>query len=92
MLSFCNTPLCSGGYLESGDSSRSTTATHSRSSSEGVTPPYAVVNQGEDRGWGGDGGQSFMKHYHFSCKLGPVRRSKKAKVFRDAQHGSSALA
>lgn len=34
-----------GGYLESGDSSRSTTATHSRSSSEGVTPPYAVVNQ-----------------------------------------------
>ena len=35
-----------GGYLESGDSSRSTTATHSRTSSEGVTPSYAVVNQG----------------------------------------------
>jgi len=34
-----------GGYLDSGDSSRSTTATHSRTSSEGVTPPYAVVNQ-----------------------------------------------
>jgi len=34
-----------GGYLESGDSSRSTTATHSRTSSEGVTPSYAVVNQ-----------------------------------------------
>jgi len=32
--------------LDSGDSSRSTTATHSRTSSEGVTPPYAVVNQG----------------------------------------------
>jgi len=31
-----------GAYLESSDSSRSTTATHSRTSSEGVTPPYAV--------------------------------------------------
>ena len=40
--------FATGGYLDSGDSSRSTTATHSRTSSEGVTPPYAVVNQGKD--------------------------------------------
>jgi len=31
-----------GAYLESSDSSRTTTATHSRTSSEGVTPHYAV--------------------------------------------------
>jgi len=31
--------------LDSSDSSRCTTATHSRTSSEGVTPAYAVVNQ-----------------------------------------------
>merc|ERR1719508_688459 len=32
------------GYLDSGESSRSTTATHSRTSSEGKTPPYAVIS------------------------------------------------
>lgn len=31
------------GYLDSSESSRSSTATHSRTSSEGVTPPYAVL-------------------------------------------------
>jgi len=38
------TPML-GGYLDSGDSSRCTTATHSRNSSEGVTPHYAVLNK-----------------------------------------------
>jgi len=32
-----------GGYLESSESSRSSTATHSRTSSEGMTPAYAVI-------------------------------------------------
>ena len=40
------TPML-GGYLDSGESSRCTTATHSRTSSEGVTPHYAVLNSGE---------------------------------------------
>lgn len=31
------------GYLDSSESSRSSTATHSRTSSEGMTPPYAVI-------------------------------------------------
>lgn len=42
------TPML-GGYLDSGDSSRCTTATHSRNSSEGVTPHYAVLNKGQLR-------------------------------------------
>ena len=42
------TPML-GGYLDSGDSSRCTTATHSRNSSEGVTPHYAVLNKGQNR-------------------------------------------
>ena len=33
--------------LDSGESSRCTTATHSRNSSEGVTPHYAVLNKGK---------------------------------------------
>ena len=33
--------------LESGESSRCTTASHSRTSSEGVTPHYAVLNKGK---------------------------------------------
>ena len=33
--------------LDSGESSRCTTATHSRTSSEGVTPHYAVLNKGK---------------------------------------------
>jgi len=33
------------GYLDSNESSRSSTATHSRTSSEGVTPPYVSVDQ-----------------------------------------------
>jgi hypothetical protein len=32
------------GYGDSSDSTRSTSATHSRNSSEGSTPPYAVIN------------------------------------------------
>jgi len=32
------------GYLDSSESSRSSTATHSRNSSEGATPPYAVLS------------------------------------------------
>ena len=40
------TPML-GGHLDSGESSRSTTATHSRTSSEGVTPHYAVLNKGK---------------------------------------------
>merc|ERR1712203_584805 len=32
------------GYLDSSESSRSSTATHSRTSSEGATPPYAVLS------------------------------------------------
>ena len=37
------TNLSQPGYLDSSESSRSSTATHSRTSSEGVTPPYAVL-------------------------------------------------
>lgn len=33
-----------GGYLDSSESSRSTTATHSRTNSEGVTPQYVNIN------------------------------------------------
>merc|ERR1712088_1027323 len=32
------------GYLDSSESSRSSTATHSRNSSEGAPPPYAVLS------------------------------------------------
>jgi len=32
------------GYLESNESSRCTTATHSRNNSEGVTPSYLIIN------------------------------------------------
>jgi len=46
------TPML-GGHLDSGESSRSTTATHSRTSSEGVTPHYAVLNKVVNQNPGG---------------------------------------
>ena len=47
--------------LESGESSRCTTATHSRNSSEGVTPHYAVLNRGKPLQHCDKAGKSFSK-------------------------------
>ena len=53
-----------------------------------------ALRRGQSR-WGKRSikGTIFLKRFFYcSSKLSPVRRFKPAKVFRDAQHGSSALA